>query len=160
MKTILVVDDQPDARYSMLRPLERAGFDVRDTATGRDALRLAQLPVDAVVLDLVLTDMSGFDVLKRLKEPGTSPSSSRPRSTSVTQTGSGVWTLVQPPTSLSRSIPRRWSRLSVASSAVLRHRRDRRKYFAARPPFPTKMPASASSWGHSSSMLSLPSTDS
>jgi DNA-binding response OmpR family regulator len=68
MKTILVVDDQPDARYSMLRPLERAGFDVRDTATGRDALRLAQLPVDAVVLDLVLTDMSGFDVLKQLKE--------------------------------------------------------------------------------------------
>jgi len=68
MKTVLVVDDQPDARYIMTRPLEGAGFDVRDTATGRDALRLAQLPVDLIVLDLVLKDMSGFDVLKQLKE--------------------------------------------------------------------------------------------
>jgi CheY-like chemotaxis protein len=41
MRTVLVVDDRPDARYAMARPLAHAGFDVRETATGRDALRLA-----------------------------------------------------------------------------------------------------------------------
>jgi hypothetical protein len=39
--TVLVVDDRPDARYSMAHPLATAGFDVRESATGRDALRLA-----------------------------------------------------------------------------------------------------------------------
>jgi DNA-binding response OmpR family regulator len=67
MNTILVVDDRPDARHRMARPLAAAGFDVRETATGRDALRLARLHVDAIVLDIVLPDMDGFDVLRGLK---------------------------------------------------------------------------------------------
>jgi hypothetical protein len=41
VNTVLVVDDKPYARYSMAHPLTRVGFDVRETATGRDALRLA-----------------------------------------------------------------------------------------------------------------------
>jgi DNA-binding response OmpR family regulator len=68
VSTVLVVDDRPDARDSMTRPLAAAGFDVRETATGRDALRLARLQVDAVVLDLVLPDMVGYDVLRKLKD--------------------------------------------------------------------------------------------
>ncbi len=72
MNTVLVVDDRPDARESMTRPLAAAGFDVRETATGRDALRLARLHVDAILLDLVLPDMDGFDVLRALKaDPAT-----------------------------------------------------------------------------------------
>jgi two-component system cell cycle response regulator len=68
----LVVDDRPDARYSMARPLTAARFDVRETATGRDALRLARLQVDAIVLDLVLPDFDGYEVLRRLKtDPAT-----------------------------------------------------------------------------------------
>jgi DNA-binding response OmpR family regulator len=67
MSTVLVVDDRPDARYSMARPLTAAGFDVRGTATGRDALRLARLHPDAIVLDLVLPDIDGYEVLRRLK---------------------------------------------------------------------------------------------
>jgi two-component system OmpR family response regulator len=67
MNTVLVVDDRPDARESMARPLGAAGFDVRETATGREALRLARLQVDVILLDLVLPDMDGFDVLRRLK---------------------------------------------------------------------------------------------
>jgi CheY-like chemotaxis protein len=66
-KTVLVVDDRPAKRGRMAHPLAAAGFDVRETATGRDALRLARLQVDAIVLDLILDDMDGFEVLRRLK---------------------------------------------------------------------------------------------
>jgi DNA-binding response OmpR family regulator len=64
---ILVVDDRPDARYFMMRALSAAGFDVRETATGRDALRLARTQPDAIVLDVALHDMNGFEVCRRLK---------------------------------------------------------------------------------------------
>jgi DNA-binding response OmpR family regulator len=57
----------------MARPLAAAGFDVRETATGREALRLARLQVDAIVLDLILPDIDGYEVLRRLKaDPATS----------------------------------------------------------------------------------------
>ncbi len=67
MNTILVVDDRPDARYTMVRTLTSAGFDVRETATGRDALRMARLHPDAIILDVALQDMDGFEVCRRLK---------------------------------------------------------------------------------------------
>jgi CheY-like chemotaxis protein len=67
MKRVLVVDDRPDARYTMVRVLGAAGFDVRETATGRDALRMARLHPDIIVLDVALQDIDGFEVVRRLK---------------------------------------------------------------------------------------------
>lgn len=67
MNTILVVDDRPDARYALVRTLMGAGYDVRETATGRDALRLARTVPDLIVLDILLQDMDGFEVCRRLK---------------------------------------------------------------------------------------------
>jgi CheY-like chemotaxis protein len=67
MNTILVVDDRPEGRYVTVRTLMAAGYDVRETATGRDALRLARMSPDLIVLDVVLPDMDGFEVCRRLK---------------------------------------------------------------------------------------------
>lgn len=67
MNTILVVDDRPDARYALVRTLAGAGYDVRETATGRDALRLARQCPELIVLDVALQDMDGFEVCRRLK---------------------------------------------------------------------------------------------
>ena len=67
MNTILVVDDRPDARYALVRALTGAGYDVRETATGRDALRLARMFPDLIVLDIALQDIDGFEVCRRLK---------------------------------------------------------------------------------------------
>ena len=67
MNTILVVDDRPDTRYATTRVLAGAGFDVRETATGRDALRLARTSPDLILLDVALTDIDGFEVCRRLK---------------------------------------------------------------------------------------------
>ena len=54
----MVVDDRTDVRYSLGHPLATAGLDVRETATGREALRLGRLQMDAIVLDLALPDMT------------------------------------------------------------------------------------------------------
>ena len=68
MHTILVVDDRPDSRYALVRTLTAAGFDVRETATGRDALRLAQQQhPDVIVLDIDLQDTDGFEVVRQLR---------------------------------------------------------------------------------------------
>ncbi|HZE01096.1 MAG TPA: fused response regulator/phosphatase [Pseudonocardiaceae bacterium] len=65
---ILVVDDTPANRYISSSWLRRHGHQVIEAATGAEALaKLAQSPVDLVVLDVGLPDMSGFEVCERIK---------------------------------------------------------------------------------------------
>ena len=70
--TILVVDDDEAKRYAITKILRKAGFAIREAATGSEALRLvADLP-DLVILDVKLPDMSGFEVCRRIKaDPAT-----------------------------------------------------------------------------------------
>jgi len=63
---ILVVDDLPLSRYPLVRHLEQAGYDVREAATGSEGLRLARMGAEAVILDVKLVDMTGFDVCQKL----------------------------------------------------------------------------------------------
>lgn len=63
---VLVVDDTEAHRYVMASWLRRAGYAVTEAGTGRDALELVA-GHDAVVLDVNLPDMSGFDVCERIK---------------------------------------------------------------------------------------------
>lgn len=63
---ILVVDDDEPKRYSMVRWLTHAGYAVDEAATGEEGLaRLAGH--DAVVLDVHLPDLSGFDVCRQMR---------------------------------------------------------------------------------------------
>ena len=65
--TILVVDDNDAERYYVARVLAKAGFQVREAATGMDALRLAAEVPDLVTLDVRLPDLNGFEVCRRIK---------------------------------------------------------------------------------------------
>ncbi len=65
--TILVVDDNPATRYSTERVIRAAGFQTVEAETGATAITLAQTNVSAVVLDVHLPDMSGFDVCRALR---------------------------------------------------------------------------------------------
>jgi CheY-like chemotaxis protein len=67
--TVLVVDDSATKRYLLVRWLTRAGFTVREAETGEAALRMlgGDSPVDLVVLDVKLPDMSGFEVCEQIK---------------------------------------------------------------------------------------------
>ncbi|WP_129642307.1 histidine kinase dimerization/phosphoacceptor domain -containing protein [Peristeroidobacter agariperforans] len=70
---ILNVDDNEPGRYATTRILNRAGFQVLEAGTGKEALRLARsASPQLVVLDVNLPDMSGIDVCRQLKtDPAT-----------------------------------------------------------------------------------------
>jgi adenylate cyclase len=65
---ILVVDDDASNRDLLARRLAREGHRTVEAHSGREALRILELEdVDLVLLDLVMPDMNGFQVLERLK---------------------------------------------------------------------------------------------
>jgi len=68
---LLVVDDEPFLRDAVAASLRFLGFDVITAETGSEALRLArERPFDLVVLDVMLPDTDGFDVVRRLRRDG------------------------------------------------------------------------------------------
>jgi DNA-binding response OmpR family regulator len=67
--TILVVDDHPDNRELFMRRLEREGFRVLGAESGREALaRLAAGDVSLILLDVMMPEMSGLEVLQAVRE--------------------------------------------------------------------------------------------
>jgi two-component system, OmpR family, response regulator len=67
--TLLLVDDEPTVRELLAAALRYAGFTVVAAATGQDALAaVIRNPPDLIVLDVMLPDISGFEVLRRLRE--------------------------------------------------------------------------------------------
>ena len=71
---LLVIDDDEISRYLVRARLADAPLTVQEVADGREGLReaRAQRP-SAIVLDLVMPEMTGFEVMSRLKEdPATS----------------------------------------------------------------------------------------
>ena len=64
---ILVVDDNPATRYSTARIVRAAGFKTREAATGLEAVSMAADGISAVVLDVHLPDIDGFEVCRRLR---------------------------------------------------------------------------------------------
>lgn len=70
MSTVLVVEDEPDVRFTVRLGLSLAGFTVVEAGTGEDALDLLEhgRPPDVIVLDLRLPGMDGMEVLRRLHD--------------------------------------------------------------------------------------------
>ena len=68
MRRLLVVDDNEIARYILRDLLDQAWLQISEAGNGREALAAIreEMP-DAVVLDLLMPDMSGFDVLRELR---------------------------------------------------------------------------------------------
>lgn len=70
---LLIVDDNAATRYALRRRMERHDFIVSEAGTGTEGLELiaSQVP-DALILDVNLPDMSGFDIVRLLRsEPRT-----------------------------------------------------------------------------------------
>lgn len=71
MTTILLIEDNTDLAYGLRNNLEIEGYEVAVASTGEQGLELARAGApDLVVLDLMLPDMDGSRVLRRLRDEG------------------------------------------------------------------------------------------
>jgi DNA-binding response OmpR family regulator len=70
--TVVVVDDYADSRALLAMYLRTEGFQVKEAATGMEALEVAASQPSLMILDINLPDIDGFEVCRRLKsEPRT-----------------------------------------------------------------------------------------
>ena len=68
-KTVLVVDDDPDAREFLTTVLQDNGFATTTANDGTEAIAMVeQAPPDLVALDITMPEKSGVAVYRRLKE--------------------------------------------------------------------------------------------
>lgn len=66
---ILIVDDDPSIRMLYKEELEDEGYDVVTASSGEEALRLfEETKPDLVTLDILMPDMDGIQVLRKMKE--------------------------------------------------------------------------------------------
>ena len=65
---VLVVDDEPGVLHFVKSGLSLSGFEVTTTTSGEEALQLLQvIKPDVVLLDILMSPPSGFDVLSRMR---------------------------------------------------------------------------------------------
>ena len=70
-KRILVVDDEPNINDLISTSLKFSGFDVRSASNGAEALAIAEeFKPHALVLDVMMPGMSGFQVCEKLRKDG------------------------------------------------------------------------------------------
>lgn len=71
---ILVVDDIADNSFLLQTILESEGYQVEVANSGPDALNLiAAAPPDLVLLDVMMPEMSGFEVTQRIRQNSSLP---------------------------------------------------------------------------------------
>jgi two-component system sensor histidine kinase ChiS len=71
-KRILVVDDEPDTLGLIELTLSTAGYEVRTGFDGKTAIALLrQEPFDLLLLDVMMPDLSGFEVIRQLQAGST-----------------------------------------------------------------------------------------
>lgn len=69
--TIVVVDDEPSIRELVSASLHFSGFDVKTASNGTEAIDvITQTNPDLVVLDVMLPDIDGFTVTRRIRQQG------------------------------------------------------------------------------------------
>jgi signal transduction histidine kinase/DNA-binding response OmpR family regulator len=69
IRNILLVDDNEVARYILRELLDLPWLSIEEASTGSQALKsISERPPDGVILDLLMPDVSGFDILRGLRK--------------------------------------------------------------------------------------------
>jgi CheY-like chemotaxis protein len=67
-KRVLVVDDDPNAVDLLTQILQDEGYQVKGACNGKEALRVLKgTPQDIIILDLLMPEMDGFEVIQKIK---------------------------------------------------------------------------------------------
>jgi DNA-binding response OmpR family regulator len=66
MVKILYVEDHADTREAVKLILKNSGFDTQVASSGKEALVKTKDPFDLILLDIMLPDMSGWDIFANL----------------------------------------------------------------------------------------------
>ena len=119
---ILIVEDEPDLLRSLAQALREEGYAVDTADNGEDGLFNAEsYDYDAIVLDVMLPKMDGWEILKRLRKTKKTPVlmlTARDQTRDRVRASTPARTI----TSSSRSICRNCSPGSARSSAAARTR--------------------------------------
>ena len=68
-RKIMVVDDEPDILLTVGQMLEMSGYEVIKVADGKECLdKLEETAPDLVLLDIMMPEISGWDVAAKIKE--------------------------------------------------------------------------------------------
>ena len=68
-RKIMVVDDEPDILFTVGQMLELSGYEVIKAVDGKECLeKLSEHTPDLVLLDIMMPEMSGWDVAAKIKE--------------------------------------------------------------------------------------------
>jgi len=72
MKTILVVDDDPDILALEEKILKREGYQVLTASDGAQAIALVEAGtnIDLILLDVMMPNINGFEVSQRVRDSG------------------------------------------------------------------------------------------
>ena len=110
-KTILVVDDERTVRDFLQRILEKSGYGVVTAVNGLEALdKISKLDVSLVLLDIVMPDLGGFDVLELMPQNRSIPvimlSGLRDETTIVATLGLGADDYIEKPFSIGELLTR------------------------------------------------------
>lgn len=69
MKKFLIIEDEILIQQSLKKLLERRGFDIDVSASGKQAIEfILNHDYDRIICDLMLQDISGFDVIEESKK--------------------------------------------------------------------------------------------
>jgi CheY-like chemotaxis protein len=69
MHSILVIDDEPDVRDAVKRVLDRAGYTVRTSDSGVDALaELERTRTDVVITDIIMPKIDGVQLIESIRK--------------------------------------------------------------------------------------------
>ncbi len=69
MSRILIIEDNEDLAFGLRNNLEIEGYEIETASTGKDGLRqAAEFGPDLILLDLMMPEMDGFEVLESLRK--------------------------------------------------------------------------------------------
>ena len=69
MSRILIIEDNEDLAFGLRNNLEIEGYEIETASTGKDGLRqAAEFSPDLILLDLMMPEMDGFEVLESLRK--------------------------------------------------------------------------------------------